>query len=376
MRPGKRLLISLVLGVLLVGPGWRNAHDVTGVAVQTSDPVFVGAGDITNCRRDGDDATAKLLDGIEGTVFTLGDNAYPDGTLDQYKNCYDPTWGRHKSRTMPAPGNHDYHTTGAEGYFSYFGAAASPSEAGCTSDCKGYYSYDLGAWHIIVINSEIDISAGSPQEQWLRTDLETHPAACTLAYWHEPRFNSGKHGNAKSTGPLWQALYEYHADVVLNGHDHNYQRFALQNPQGQADPEGIREFVVGTGGAGLYGFTTNQPNTEIRDNSTTGVLKLTLHDTSYDWEFIPVPGGTFTDSGTADCVGEGNTAPPAPPPATASAPTGTPVVSTTGTAISTTPTVPATPTVFLTPETPPAPVPEPSFFKRIIAWFISLFSGG
>jgi hypothetical protein len=272
----------------------------------TAAPVLVGAGDITDCNQTQDELTAQLLDGIAGTVFTLGDNAYSDGTLTEFNNCYGPTWGRHKDRTRPSPGNHDYHTSGATGYYTYFGAAASPLEINCTGNCKGYYSYDLGTWHIIALNSEIDHDAGSAQEQWLRADLAAHQNGCTLAYWHRPRFSSGKHGNSSGVQPFWQALYDYGADVVLNGHDHTYERFAPQNPSGQADPtQGIREFVVGTGGRGLYSFSTVRPNSEVRDNTTWGVLKLTLHPASYEWEFVPVAGQTFTDMGSANCVNAG-----------------------------------------------------------------------
>jgi len=266
---------------------------------QTGDPVFVGAGDIANCNSTEDEATAKLLDNITGTVFTLGDNAYPDGTLSQFNNCYGPTWGRHKNRTKPSPGNHDYHVNGADGYFDYFGAAAGDRS-------KGYYSYNLGAWHIIVLNSEISHSAGSTQEQWLRSDLAANPKTCTLAYWHKPRFSSGQHGNINSTQTFWQALYDYRADVVLSGHDHTYERFAPQSATGQADASrGIRQFVVGTGGKSLYSFTSNQPNSQVRNNTTYGVLKLTLHSTSYDWQFVPIAGQNFTDSGSANCVSSG-----------------------------------------------------------------------
>ena len=265
--------------------------------VESDDPVLVGAGDIASCSETGDEATANLLDGIAGTVFTTGDNAYKDGTLAEFMDCYDPTWGRHKARTRPSPGNHDYGTTNAAGYFSYFGPAAG-------DPAKGYYSYDLGAWHIIVLNSEISTDAGSPQEQWLRADLAAHPVACTAAYWHRPLFSSGaRHGGSTSGQAFWQALYDFGADIVLVAHEHNYERFAPQDPNGVADPlRGIREFLVGTGGKDLYTIGTPIANSEIHNADTHGVLKLTLHPTSYDWEFIPEAGKTFTDSGTASCV--------------------------------------------------------------------------
>ena len=298
MKPTKSLLFISVLAVFVFSVGYPGALPHTASA-QSGDPVLVGAGDITSCSRTQDEATAKLLDNISGTVFTLGDNAYPDGTASQFTNCYGPTWGRHKSRTRPVPGNHDYHTSGASGYYNYFGAAAGDPS-------KGYYSYNLGAWHIIALNSEISQGAGSAQERWLRADLAANPKVCTLAYWHKPRFSSGQHGNILASQALWQALYDYSADVILNGHDHTYERFAPQNPNGQADNNrGIREFVVGTGGAGLYPFPTIQPNSQVRNNTTYGVLKLTLHSTSYDWQFIPIAGQTFTDSGSANCVGGG-----------------------------------------------------------------------
>jgi hypothetical protein len=309
------------------------------VQAQSSDPVFVGAGDIANCSGKNDEATAKLLDGIAGTVFTLGDNVYPDGTAAQFKDCYGPTWGRHKDRTRPAPGNHDYHTSGASGYYGYFGASAGDSG-------KGYYSYNLGAWHIISLNSEVDYAAGSAQEKWLRADLAANKTACTLAYWHHPLFSTGQHGNIPRSQAFWNALYEYGADVILNGHDHTYQRFAPQSPGGKAEPNrGIREFVVGTGGAGLYPFPTNLPTLEVRNNTTFGVLKLTLHATSYNWEFVPIAGQTFTDSGSGNCVSAGGTNPTATktqPPAPTASHTFTPVPST---ATSTPTKIPASPVV-------------------------------
>jgi hypothetical protein len=269
--------------------------------------VFVGAGDIADCNATRDSDTARLLDGLAGTVFAIGDNAYEDGTLQEFNDCYHPTWGRHKARTYPVPGNHEYHTSGAEGYYTYFGAAASPLDTNCTQNCKGYYSYNVGAWHIIALNSEIAHGVGSPQEQWLRADLAANQRTCTLAYWHRPRFSSGDHGNDSSFQPFWQALYEYGADVVLNGHDHNYERFAPQDPTGKADPRGIREFVVGTGGRSLRSFQTVRANSEVRNSTTWGVLKLSLHPTSYDWEFVPIAGQSFRDTGSAACVASTST---------------------------------------------------------------------
>jgi len=268
-----------------------------GTPIPGDDPVLVGAGDIADCSSEDDEATANLLDNIPGTVFTTGDNAYLDGTAADYMNCYEPSWGRHKARTYPSAGNHDYHTEGAAGYFDYFGPIA--GEPG-----KGYYSYDLGTWHIIVLNSNIRVAAGSEQEQWLRADLAAHPVACTLAYWHHPRFSSGEHhGSIVRMQPLWQALYDNGADVVLAGHEHNYERFAPQDPQGTADPiRGIRQFVIGSGGRGFYPLTNSIANSEVRNDDTHGVLKLVLHSGSYSWEFVPVEGGTFTDSGSAPCV--------------------------------------------------------------------------
>ncbi|HYL64943.1 MAG TPA: metallophosphoesterase [Candidatus Methylomirabilis sp.] len=262
--------------------------------------VLVGAGDISDCSDPaGAEATANLLDQIPGTVFAAGDLAYPDGSKENFL-CYDKTWGRAKSRTRPAPGNHEFHSSGATPYFDYFGAAAGDPKT-------GYYSYELGSWHIVVLNSECkDVggcNAGSPQEKWLRADLAAHPVACTLAYWHKPLFSSGaKHGNDPEIKPLWQALYDASSDVILNGHDHDYERFAPQNPGGIADPaRGIREFVVGTGGKSHRPFGDPKPNSEVRDATAFGVLKLTLRAHSYDWQFLPEAGKSFTDSGSGAC---------------------------------------------------------------------------
>ena len=264
--------------------------------------MLVGAGDIASCDDlSGAYATAKLIEKIPGTVFAAGDLAYPDGSDEQFANCYGPTWGRFKDRTRPAPGNHEYHNNDASGYVHYFGAAAGDPK-------KGYYSYALGQWHIIVLNSECVAVGGcdaeSEQGKWLQQDLAQHVAGCTLAYFHKPLFSTGlAHGNDPEIKPLWDILYHAGADVVVNGHDHDYERFAPQDPDGKADPQhGIREFVVGSGGKNshrIFGPTT--PNSQARNADTFGVLKLTLHPKGYDWEFVPQEGKTFTDSGSGAC---------------------------------------------------------------------------
>jgi acid phosphatase type 7 len=251
---------------------------------------LVGAGDITSCTRSQDEQTSQLLDNIPGTVFTAGDNAYVDGTYTEYLNCYDPTWGRHKSRTKPSPGNHDYLTSGAVGYFQYF------------NNIPSYYAYDLGAWRIYSLNSEISVSATSAQATWLQNDLAANPNQCVLAYWHKPRWSSGSnHGDNTSIQPLWQILYDAGAELVINGHEHHYERFAEMNASGTAISQGLREIVVGTGGAVLYPFGSPKSASQVRNNTAYGVVKLTLHSNSYDWQFVPAGTGTFTDSGSTTC---------------------------------------------------------------------------
>jgi acid phosphatase type 7 len=290
----------LLIGGLLFGLPSKSARYSSPSAANDQAAILVGAGDIADCKDlTGAEATAKLLVQIPGTVMAVGDLAYPEGSKENFA-CYDKTWGRVKSRTRPAPGNHEFHSSGATPYFDYFGAAAGDPKT-------GYYSYELGTWHIIVLNSECkDVGgceAGSPQEKWLRTDLASHPAACTLGYWHKPLFSSGSaHGNDPTVKPLWQALYEANADVVVGGHDHDYERFAPQTPDGAADSaRGIREFVVGTGGKNHRPFGEPNPNSELRDATAFGVLKLTLKPNSYDWQFIPEAGKSFTDSGSGTC---------------------------------------------------------------------------
>src|SRR3989454_6919577 len=259
---------------------------------------LVGAGNIAVCGQRGAAATALLLDSIPGTVFAAGDNAYDKGTLTQYNTCYGVTWGRHQARTQPAPGDLDYKTANASGYFGYFGAAAGDPK-------QGYYSYDAGAWHVVVLNSGspslVPTTATSPQVQWLRADLAAHPAHCTLAYWHHPLFDSKDNPNA-NIRPLSDALYAAGVDVVVNAHYGFYERFAPQTPTGVADPvQGIREFVVGTGGAEHVNPDHLRANSQARNGTTWGVLKLTLDSASYAWEFVPIAGQTFRDSGTASC---------------------------------------------------------------------------
>src|SRR3984885_9855183 len=295
---GSRLLVMLLCAVLIFAVGAKSTRGQKNNQTAT---VLVGAGDIADCADlSGAEATAKLLDSIAGTVFTAGDNAYEGGTAEQFAKCYDPTWGRQKGRTRPSVGNHEFHSGGATPYFDYFGAnAGDPS--------KGYYSYELGAWHIIVLNSECaevgGCQAGSAEEKWLHADLQAHPAACTLAYWHKPLFSSGaKHGDDPEVKAFWQDLYAAHTTLVLNGHDHDYERFAPQNPEGKSEPtKGIREFVVGTGGKSHRPFGKPEASSEVRNADTFGVLKLTLRPRGYDWEFIPEAGKSFSDSGTGSC---------------------------------------------------------------------------
>jgi hypothetical protein len=255
--------------------------------------VFVGAGDIALCGSTGAASTARLLDGIGGTVFTLGDNTYPSGSAQEYRDCYDPTWGRHKSRTRPVPGNHEYETPGATPYFDYFGFNAGPSGL-------GYYSFDLGEWHAIALNSNVPVGSNSTQGAWLRADLASSGARCTVAYWHHPLFTSGPNGDQTYTRDFWRVLYDSGVDLVLNGHDHVYERFAPQDPNGRADSvRGIRQFTVGTGGAPSYAFATIRANSEVRLASVFGVLKLTLQTDSYQWDFVTTSGAS--DAGSGSC---------------------------------------------------------------------------
>lgn len=263
--------------------------------------VLAGAGDIAY---DGtqDEQTSALLDAIDpDIVFTLGDNAYERGTAKEFRDWYRPTWGRHRPITRPAAGNHDYRTRNASGYFGYFGARAG-------DPAKGYYSYEAGAWHVVVLNTNgegacatISCNGGSAQERWLRADLAASQKRCTLAYWHHPRYSIGPQGTTSVTRALWEALYKDGVELALAGNDHNYQRWKPMDDDGEVDAaRGIRSFVVGTGGKTPDGLGSH-PNVAVAKAGTAGVLKLTLRQGGYDWQFVPVAGRTFTDSGSGTC---------------------------------------------------------------------------
>jgi hypothetical protein len=259
------------------------------------DEALVGAGDIAQCGVGAPEATAALLDRIPGMVFTLGDNVQGRGTAEEYERCFEPTWGRHRWRMFPTIGNHDFDGTVGASYFAYFGdRAGSPS--------RGYYSYTLGAWHVVSLNSEVDAGIGSPQYEWLKVDLRAAESACVMAMWHRPLFSSGPSGGSNRMRDVWRLLQRHGADVVLSGHDHNYERFAPQDADGHASPDGLRAFVVGTGGYTLYPRAAAAANSEVWNSGTWGVLKLTLQSGRYDWEFIPVAGQRFRDSGSEACA--------------------------------------------------------------------------
>ena len=259
---------------------------------------LVGAGDIATCVGTADSATASLVESIPGIVFTAGDNVYPDGSRASFLDCYKPTWGAFKDRTRSTIGNHEiYRHPGARPYYRYFGRKAGKSG-------RGYYRYDAGAWRVYSLTSECRPSSScyAAQYAWLSNDLEANPHQCVMAIWHRPLFSTGPHGSSARMQPLFQLLYDHGAEMVINGHDHMYERYVPLDAEGNPDPlNGIREFVVGTGGAELYPFKTDSPLIEVRDNSTFGVLRLDLSPGSYNWQFIPVAGSSFTDSGSGTC---------------------------------------------------------------------------
>jgi hypothetical protein len=275
------------------------------IACAPDDPYyFNGAGTNRYCRQMA--TSDAVLAQSPDAVLALGDTQYETATLSAYQTVYAPSWGRALAITRPAIGNHEYYTTGAAGYFDYFNGAGEMDGRAGRRD-QGYYSFDLGGWHLVALNSNCSIvscAAGSAQEQWLRDDLAAHPTVCTLAYFHHPRFTSiNTTPETPEVTPLWQALYDHGADLILNGHAHSYERYARQDPSGTADPDhGIRQIVVGTGGKSLYPIGTRRGTSEVVDNTTLGVLRLTLDPGSYDWEFLPAV-GTFTDAGQTACHG-------------------------------------------------------------------------
>jgi acid phosphatase type 7 len=303
---GKLIAVAIVCGafwlvascssVPLAKVDGRPAIPFPAVAGNT----LIVAGDIAECNKipaadSAAEATAKLVEAIPGLVLTLGDNTYPDGAASEFTDCYQPTWGRFKQRTRPSPGNHDYRTSNAEAYYDYFGDSAGPAR-------RGYYSFDYAGWHLISLNSNIDAENDSAQMQWLRQDLAASKTRCTIAYWHHPVFSSGSHGNDNKMKAVWNTLHEAGADIVLNGHDHHYERFASQDITGNLDTaRGMREFLIGTGGVRLYKIDDVKANSEVRENATHGVVKFTLGENDYRWEFIPVEGSAFRDSGTGSC---------------------------------------------------------------------------
>ena len=313
-------VFGFVRGVLLAGAGLfvggmlpspacagQNPQPAAGAKPEAGEqaPVLVGAGDIVWCQdQRGAAATAKLIENIPGTVFAAGDLVYDAGTPRQFQACYNGTWGKFKDRTRPALGNHEYAERRAIPYFVYWGDKAGPRG-------KGYYSYELGAWHVVVLNTNceaLDLGGcgeGSPEELWLREDLRRHRDACIVAYGHHALYSSGffrSHAVHPELKRLWEDLYAAHADLVLAGHEHSYERFAPQDPEGRLDPDhGIREIVAGTGGRSHDPLGLPMANSEARNSDTYGVLKLTLAPAGYTWEFVPEEGGTFRDSGEGAC---------------------------------------------------------------------------
>ena len=283
------MVLACMAAVLTATPGVGKARTVT----------LVGAGDIGRCDDTSDRKTARLVGKIPGTVFTLGDHAYHDGTRAQFRDCYDATWGKYKKRTRPTAGNHDYRTAGAKPYFNYFRWRAGRP--------RGYYSYDRGAWHIVALNSNCEEVGGcewrSAQGRWLRRDLANHRARCTLAYFHHPLYASGRGEDSPEVKPFWHILYNHHADVILNGHAHRYERFARITPSGKrSSARGIRQFIVGTGGAEReFQQSPDEPRVQAKKAGAPGVLKLELGSGFYHWKFVPVAGRNYTDSGRARC---------------------------------------------------------------------------
>jgi acid phosphatase type 7 len=298
MRPKTYCLLALATVALAAAFACRDQSDTTmqpsGETAEAVAPaILLAAGDIAGCPvHYKDEVTAEMLADLPGTIAPLGDLVYQDGTRWQFRNCYDPSWGRVLSRSRPAPGNHEYRTDQAGPYYEYFGSRAGPSG-------KGYYTYQLGTWRIYSLNSERNFAE---QTSWLTAHLAANPSKCILAYWHKPLYTSGQVPPTPWVRPLFDALYKAGAEVVLNGHQHNYERFAPQDADSNFDPRGTREFVVGTGGAQLEDFVTVAKNSKLRYVAGHGVLRMTLSSGKYSWNFLPVPGAPPADSGYANCT--------------------------------------------------------------------------
>ncbi len=289
--PSGQVLLPFVLRQPVAWPPTPGATSTPS----GSDPYILLTGDSRSGCDAGSPAVVTLLNKYPSVPLLHNGDFTNTGAASEYTNCYDQVWGGQKSRTYPVPGNHEYDTSGASGYFGYFGSRAGPAG-------KGYYSFNYGGWHIVALNSEISHASGSAQEVWLRNDLAANTAKCTLAFFHRPRFSSGEHGNNTDVGIFWTDLYNANAEIVMDGHDHDYERFAPQSPSGALDnTRGIREFVVGTGGVAERPFGTTKANSQVRNNSAWGVLKLTLHASGYDWQFLPAGSATFSDSGSDAC---------------------------------------------------------------------------
>jgi hypothetical protein len=285
----------------VVAPGAAPAAPGGGTLVAAAGDLACEPGRGDPCRQQ---ATSDLVLALNPAAFlAVGDMAYPDGTLDQLHAWYEPSWGRLGARVHPVPGNHDFHTAGAAGYFDFFnGVGAATGRVGERG--LGWYSFDLGGWHVVALNSDCaeigGCGPGSAEEAWLRADLVAHRTACTLAFWHTPRFSSGPHSDQPLVAPLWFALQEAGAELVLSGHDHHYERFAPQNAWGAADPRGLRQFIAGTGGKGTRPLVRVAPNSEARDDASLGALLLTLRPGGYDWRFAAAV-GTYSDAGSGIC---------------------------------------------------------------------------
>lgn len=295
MRPILFVVSALIAGALATcGPADPFVPEHPVVPAADGGPLLL-AGDVAECDLpSGTIATAELLDRLDGTVVALGDLAYPDGGPAAFRDCYHPTWGRHRVRTLAVPGNHEYEYPGAGQYYAYFGAAGGPTG-------RGYRVRRWGEWTLLFLNSEQAIGPGSRQYEWARAALAAEPTRCTLAVIHRPRFSSGTHGDNDALGPLWESLHQAGVELVVSGHDHHYERFAPQDAGGRADPTGPRQFVVGTGGASLREPVRVAGHSEVRDAASYGVLRLDLGDGRYDWEFIATDAGGQRDMGSGVC---------------------------------------------------------------------------